>query len=111
MSLVEKIRRARERNVDVGGFTFTVRRPTAVQWYRLAAEDARASDLLPYVIGWEGVREIDVVPGGADVPLAFDAALAAEWLADRPDLLIPLSDAIMDAYRAHVAALEGAEKN
>lgn len=110
MSLVDKIRKARERDVEVGGYTFTMRRPTDIEAMALRDADSVA-DLLPFVVGWAGVKEIDVLPGGDAFPLAFDAAVAAEWLADRPDLLDPLVTAIMDAYRAHAAALEGAAKN
>lgn len=110
MNLVEKLRKAREQQVTVGGFTFTVRRPTDIEALALRGASGVAA-LLPFVVGWSGVKEIDVLPGGNPVELPYDAATAAEWLADRPDLLEPLVKAIMDAYRAHVAALEGAAKN
>jgi hypothetical protein len=110
MSLIEKLRRSRERVVDVGGYSFTVRRPTDLEAIALRGA-AGIDDLLVYVVGWKGIKEIDIVPGGNATDVAFDAALAAEWLADRPDLLQPLAEAIMDAYRAHVTALEGAAKN
>lgn len=110
MSLIEKLRRARERDVEVGGYTFTVRRPTDLEAIALRGSHAGA-DLMPFVVGWRGVREIDLVPGGSAVDVPFDAEVAADWLADRPDLLWPLVDAIIDSYRAHVAALEEAQKN
>lgn len=110
MSLIDKIRKSREQRVDVGGYTFTVRRPTDIEAMALRNAGGIA-DLLPFVVGWEGVKEIDLVPGGNAVPVAFDPVVAAEWLADRPDLLQPLVEAIMESYRAHVAALEGAAKN
>lgn len=109
-ALIQKLRKARERNVAVGGYTFTVRRPTDLEALDLRTA-SRIDALLRFVVGWQGVNEIDLMPGGSAVPVAFDAALAAEWLADRPDLLDPLVDAIVDAYRAHVAALEAAAKN
>jgi hypothetical protein len=110
MSLVEKIRKARETKVDVGGYTFTVRRPTPVDMYRLNGRAVDAEVLMPFVIGWGGVAELDILPGGDPHPLAFDAQVCAEWLADRPDLLIPLSTAIMDAYHAYAATLNDAKK-
>lgn len=109
-ALVEKIRRARERNVEVGGYTFTVRRPTDIEAMALRGATGIA-DLLVYIVGWAGVQQIDILPSGDAVPQAFDADVAAEWLADRPDLLQPLVEAVMDAYRAHVVALEEAAKN
>lgn len=108
MSLVDKIRKARERKVEVGGHAFIIRRPTDVE--ALALRDASLAELVRFVVGWEMVTEADVLPGGDGHDLPFDAAVAAEWLADRPDLLHPLVEAVMDAYRAHVAALEAAAK-
>lgn len=110
MNLVEKIRKARETNVEIGGFTFTVRRPTDIEAMHLRAAES-LGDLVRFVVGWQGVQEIDVVPGGAAVDLPFNAGVAAEWLADRPDLLKPLVDSVIDTYHAHVKALEGAAKN
>jgi hypothetical protein len=110
MGLVEKMRAAREQTVDVGGFKFRVRRPTDVEVMDLRGNVSVAA-LVRYVVGWDGVRELDLLPGGDPHPLVFDAAVAAEWLADRPDLLTPLSAAIMDAYRAHVEAMGVATKN
>lgn len=109
MSLVEKIRKAREQQVVAGDFTFTVRRPTDVQMMALTGKGIES--LVPFVIGWEGVREMDVLPGGDGHALAFDAAVAAEWLADRPDLLTPLADAIIAGYKAHAETLGAAAKN
>ena len=110
MALIDKLRKAREQNVAVSGYIFTVRRPTDIEAMSLRGASGIA-DLLLFVVGWDGVKEIDLIPGGVAVPVDFDADLAAEWLADRPDLLQPLVEAIMDAYRAHVAALEEVAKN
>ena len=108
-TLVEKLRKAREQQVTVGVFTFTVRRPTDIE--AMGFNDATLLRMIDFVVGWDGVNEIDVLPGGNPQPLKFDAAVAREWLADRPDLLLPLSDAIVNLYRAHAAALEDAKKN
>lgn len=109
-ALIDKLRRAREQKVEVGGFAFRVRRPTDLEAMSLRTA-AGIADLLPFVVGWEAVQEIDIIPGGSAVPVEFDAAVCAEWLADRPDLLEPLVEAILAGYRAHVAALEAAAKN
>jgi hypothetical protein len=110
MSLIDKIRRSREQMVPVGGFTFLVRRPTDIEMLALAGGGG-VSRLLPFVVGWDGVKEIDIIPGGDPHPLPFDAEVCAEWLADRPDLLTPLVEAIMQSYRAHAEALAEAAKN
>lgn len=109
--LVEKLRKARERTVEVAGYTFTVRRPTDVEAQRLRVISSTA-ELIPFVVGWAGVKELDVLPSGGDGhPVPFDPDVCREWLSDRPDLLQPLVDAIVAAYREHTAELEAGEKN
>lgn len=110
MSLVEKIRKARETKVEAGGFTFAIRRPTALEMAEMPAI-SRGRAVLPFVIGWDGVRELDVVPGGDPHPLAFDADVCAEWLGDRLDILAPLATAIFDAYTTHQATLQEQKKS
>lgn len=108
--LVEKLRKARETVVEVGDFEFTIRRPTDLEAQRLRLA-VSSGDLIPYVVGWNKVRELDVISGGDPHPLPFDAAVCAEWLADRIDLLDPLVSKIVEAYKAHADALGAAEKN
>lgn len=109
-SLVEKIRRAREARVEAGGHVFVVRRPTDLEM--LAFYQAKdPAHLLRFVVGWESVREMDLIPGGDPHPAPFDADACAEWMADRMDLFGPVTDAILRAYEAHSKALEDAEKN
>lgn len=107
-ALVEKIRRAREERVEVGGFGFTVRRPTDLEMMELRG--GSIARLLPYVVGWDGVKEVDLLPGGDPHPLPFAAAACAEWLADRPDLLEPLVDRIVALYARHSSALAETRK-
>ena len=109
MSLIDKIRKAREQDVKVGGYTFTVRRPTDIE--AMAMHGQPLERMLRFVVGWRGVNEIDLIPGGSAVQVDFDADLAVEWLADRPDLLEPITAAIRDASRAHVKSVEDVTKN
>lgn len=113
MSLADKLRRARESVKTVGAFDFTIRRPTDVEANQLrAAGKLSAAAFIPFVVDWGVVSEIDLgLPGGNPHPLPFDADACKEWLADRPDLLSPLADAIMDAYMKHVQALKEIPKN
>lgn len=110
MSLVQKIRKARESRVEVGGYGFQIRRPTALEMMEINGK-ARGRAYLGFIIGWDGVTQLDVIPGGDPHPLEFDADVCAEWLTDRLDLLAPLTDAIDSAYAAHEARLEDAKKN
>lgn len=112
MSLVEKIRKAREQVVTVGGHDFTIRRPTELEMVELqAAGRGRGRAILPHVVGWSGVRAIDVLPGGDPHPLEFDARVRDEWLTDRLDLLQPLAEAVFKAFDDHARQQEAAAKN
>ena len=106
MSLIDKIRKARETTITVDGHAYTLRRPTDLEAARLAV----GGDLLDFVVGWDLV-EIDLVSGGSDVKVPFDQELFREWVADQPSVWKPLTDAVRDAYRAHAAAREEQEKN
>lgn len=108
-ALVEKLRRAREERVEVGGFTFTVRRPTDIEMLEMRGGGSIAR-LLRFVVGWDGVKESDLIPGGDPHPLAFDAEACGEWLSDRPDLLDPLAARIMARYQEHAEKLVEAAK-
>ncbi len=110
MSLVDKLRKAREVTVPVGGFTFVIRRPTALEMIEIQNQP-RGRAILPFVIGWDGVKALDLIPGGDPHPLEFDADVCAEWLTDRLDILAPLADAVFAAFSAHEARLEDAKKN
>lgn len=109
-ALIDKLRKAREKDVEVGEFVFTIRRPTDLEAQRLD-NFKDAGSLIPYVVNWAKVREMDVLPSGDGHPLDFDAAVCREWLSDRPDLLAPLVEAIVDGYLAHRKALKEIEKN
>lgn len=112
MSLIDKMRKAREQVVEAGGFTFTIRRPTQLEMIELSASPrSRGRAVLPFITGWSCVTGLDVIPGGDPHPLEFDAAVRDEWLTDRLDLLKPLSDAIFAAYTAEEARREDAKKN
>lgn len=104
--LIARMRKARELDVEAGGRRFTVRRPTDMEAARLA----NGGDLLDFVVGWD-LKEIDLVPGGGPDPVPFDGALFREWIADRPDLWQPVTDAVREAYAAHVRQREDRAKN
>lgn len=110
MSLANKIRKAREQVVEAGGFKFTIRRPSDVEMMELG-RSGPVSRLFPYIVGWDGVKEIDVIPGGSPTVLPFDADVCKEWLSDRPDLLTPVMEQITQSYRDHVTALQDSKKN
>lgn len=112
MSLTEKIRAARRQGIKAGAHTFIVQRPTDLEMLELnKAGGADARRLLRFLVDWKDVNEIDLIPGGSPVPVPFDPGVAAEWLADRLDLLTPIVEGVLDAYQQHQARQETAEKN
>jgi hypothetical protein len=109
-TVAEKLRKARESTVEVGGFEWIIRRPTDLEAMRLRSS-TKLDELIPHIVGWNKVREMDVLPTGDGHPLAYDPEVCREWLVDRIDLLNELVLKISAAYKAHRAAMEAAEKN
>lgn len=111
-SLIQRLRAHRTSTLELGHITLTVRRPTDLQASRLYQDEASVYDVArDCVIGWSGVTEGDILPGGSDRLIDFDEELWPEWLADRPDFWMPIRDRAMDDYEAHVTEREEAKKN
>lgn len=109
-SLIERIRKARQSRVTVEGKTFTVRRPTDWEAYEMR-KDTREMDVLEkFVEGWEGVTELDLVPGGDATPAEFSKELFAEWIQDHPDFWAPIIGAITSGYQTHAENLSDTGK-
>jgi len=105
--LIDKIRKAREQTIEADGFSFTIRRPTDLQIRELRGNKIAQADILcGYVVGWDGVKERDLIPGGTPEPVTFDRELFIEWVADKPAIMDALIPAVVDAYRQHEAELE-----
>lgn len=110
--LIRRLRQARERVVEAGGFRFRYLRPTAEDVGEMRRDRVTVIGLAKrFVIGWEGVREQDIVKGGTDAPAEFSSELWAAWCSDRPDLWSVIGQAVMDAYVEHTAQQERAKKN
>lgn len=108
MNLADKIRKARETSIEVGGFKLKIRRPTDIESTSMAYSNIREAvpDVARYVIGWEGVKESDLIDGGKPDPVQFDSDLFGEWISDRPDLWEPIINGVLEAYRAHRKRME-----
>lgn len=107
--LADKIRRARESQVEACGHTFTIRRPTDADAMSLG--ESTALDLVRrFTVGWN-LTELDLIPGGSGAAVDFDAEAFGEWVADQPEVIGGLITALFDAYKAHAAKREGAAKN
>ncbi|MCP4102477.1 MAG: hypothetical protein GY750_13800, partial [Lentisphaerae bacterium] len=102
-NLLEKMRKAREISIAVGDYIFLITRPTDIDAVSMSFDDLKAGvvGVSSFVIGWEGVTELDLIPGGTADSVEFDADLFSEWIKDRPDLWQPLIDGVLDAYKSH----------
>lgn len=104
--IIEKLQKARERQVFAGGIGFTVRRPTDLEMIDINRDGMAQRDILRrFVLNWDA-KEIDLLPGGTPKAVAFDAELFMEWVSDKPDCWAPLIEAIVDGYRQHQAQQE-----
>lgn len=104
VTLADKMRKAREMRVEVGGYVFVVRRPTDVEWYDKIIGTGPISRFIDFVVDWEGVKEADLLNGGDPHPLKFDRQACFEWLSDRADLYGPLIQAINESFDKHTEA-------
>lgn len=113
-TLRKKMLAAREQWVDVGRFGFLVRRPTEMQitrWRGNEALEVTFTIVAECVVGWRGVTEADLVPGGSDDQMPFDADAYRMWAEDRPDVWQPLAEAVMRLVDENRKRLESAQGN
>ncbi len=108
MSLADKIRKSRETKLDVGGYKLRIRRPSDIEASSMTYETHREAieGILPFVIGWDDVKEIDLIAGGAPDPVPFEQEIFREWIYDQPTLWAPLVDGVLAAYKAHRERME-----
>lgn len=110
MSLIDKIRKARESVVEVDGKKYTIRRPTEAEQSEIYRNGGTTLEMVQrFVVGWE-LQEIDLIEGGDPVAVTFSSELWAEYVSDHVQLLAPLSTAIRESIAAHNEKVERAEK-
>lgn len=108
--LAEKMRKAREVRIEVREHVFVALRPTDLDMLEFR-DGITPRTLLRFVIGWEKVRELDLLPGGDPHPLDFDAEAMVEWAADDPEIFSALVNGITGAYAEHQQKRADAKKN
>lgn len=112
-NILEKMKKARERRVPIGDWHLIIRRPTDLEATEMRFSSNRDAmiGMAKFVIGWEGVREMDVVPGGSDKPIEFDRDIFSLWIEDQPELWGDLISSILKAYDDHVKKRDEQKKS
>lgn len=111
-ALVEKIRQARQINVTVGKWTFTVSRPTDLQMSEMKGKKITQRELLSsFVVGWEGVLENDLYSGGTSDEVIFDKDVYEEFISDHPETWNTIVTAIIEGYKTHEQKVADSLKN
>lgn len=114
--LLKQLRRNRELRVEVGKFTFICSRPTAYEFAGLQSSATSGNQkvaevAMKFVTGWEGVVEDDIVGGGGQVAVPFDADLWRDWCAERSDFWGPIFDLLYTEYMKRQKQLEDTKGN
>ncbi len=109
MSLADNIRKARESKVKVGEFTYLIRRPTDLEAMGFGKKQG-LRDFMPFIIGWEGVKEIDLYPSGMPDEAVFESDACFEFLSDRPSDIQVLLEAIVNSYQDYRNKLDADKK-
>ena len=107
-TLLSGMRKARESSIKIDRFTFTIRRPTDMDALGMNYSNPREAmeGITKFVVGWDGVTEMDLVPGGTGEAVMFHPALFAEWIQDQPDMWSNLTDKVLELYNAHTEKRE-----
>lgn len=106
MSLIDKIKKARESIVKINDVTFTIRRPTDFEAITQLEGTDTKEVISRFVIGWDGVKELDLISGGSPELVPFSTDVFMEWAEDNVDVWPDLVDAITESYRAYRAKKE-----
>ena len=108
MSLIDKLRKSRQINVESKGKLFIVRRPTDLEMIDLQNSGGLTQgDIIKrFVCGWEGIKELDIIPGGTGEMVKFDSELFGEWIQDQPEHWSPITESIVTSYKKHKQKLE-----
>lgn len=111
-TLAEKIRASRVLTIKVEHMTFHARRPSIEEYGALFQDRAKDPEIAHrYVTGWEGVRERDLLPGGSEELVPFDADLWREAVSDLPGVWSEICAALVKATNDHWSAVDANRKN
>lgn len=134
---LEKLKKSRQIDKEVGGKTFTFTRPTPMQamdWLIGINGDPLSQDDVKkfiaanfslrnsawrklaqyavehFVVDWSGMKEMDIIPGGDGSPIQFDRELFLLWIEDYPETITTLGFSVFEAWISYLEAQKEAEK-
>jgi hypothetical protein len=111
-AIIDKIRAARAVRITAGSVVFFATRPTVSRFGEMHRSVAKDADICrECVTGWDNVRERDIIDGGGDDIVAWDAALFGELIVDRVDWSAAIVAAIVAATLAQMTAQAEQQKN
>jgi hypothetical protein len=112
MSLKDKIRQGRVLKLKFEHMTFHCKRPTYEQVGQCFAQEASDAEVARrFVVGWEGVRESDLLKGEPDTEVAFDRELFELASGDMKDAMIFLGKELLTAAMKYHGVEEDLLKN
>lgn len=109
MSIIEQMRKAMEKRLTLSnGVTLTIRRPTVLEGSELGSDSLRDAVISAskFVVDWEGVKTLDLWPGGDGTAAKFDREVFTLWLEDQPKYWVEIMNFISDSYTSHAKKLE-----
>jgi len=121
MSLIDKIRKARQQNVAIDGHVYTVRRPTEMEALPCFIESIKGENnkqklfriqkflVSNFVDDWD-LQEIDLYPGGPPIKAEFDKDVLMEYLSDRQETFAALANEILNIRQDYLDSQAADEK-
>ena len=112
-ALSNKIRKSRHISYQVeGGPKLLLIRPTLLEFMAMSEEGVSHADIARrFTIGWEGVRECDIIKGGTTDEIPFDSDAWAEWLDDNGEWWLPIGDKVIKSFNEYMERKEVSKKN
>ncbi len=113
--IIRLIKQSRQKQVTVGKYTFTVRRPTVQEYLSYRTPDNKifipVEDLGKFVSDWSGVTGLDLASSAGGDTVPFNAELFMAWIVDYPDIWTELINGILAAFNSYIAARDDQAKN
>lgn len=106
-AVLSGMRRKRLSWVSMGEYRLRILRPRRMEIFKHLTEHKdrpmnRLAFAMESVVEWEGITEIDLIPGGMPEPMPFDMEVFVDWFSDRPEsewlVLIEAVDAAVHNY-------------